>query len=47
MKRREAEILTEQARFDKKGGTLNFIDVAYGAIRARTIEPGSVCKGGG
>jgi len=27
-------------------GALNFIDVARDAIRARTIEPGSVCEGG-
>jgi len=33
--------------FGKKGSTLNFIDVAHGAIRARTIEPGSVCERGG
>lgn len=39
------EVLTEQPYFDKKGGTLNFIDVAHGAMQARTIEPGSVCDG--
>lgn len=37
--------MTEQPYFGKKGGTLNFIDVAHGAMPARTIEPGSVCDG--
>lgn len=37
--------MTEQPYFGKKGGTLNFIDVAHGAMQARTIEPGSVCDG--
>ncbi|KOX73941.1 hypothetical protein WN51_14019 [Melipona quadrifasciata] len=40
-----SEVLTEQPYFGKKGGTLNFIDVAHGAMQARTIEPGSVCDG--
>lgn len=42
---RRGEVLTEQPYFGKKGGTLNFIDVAHGAMQARTIEPGSVCDG--
>lgn len=37
------KVLTEQPYFGKRGGTLNFIDVAHGAMQARTIEPGSVC----
>lgn len=42
--RGRGKILTEQPCFGKKGGTLNFIDVAHGAMQARTIEPGSVCE---